>query len=103
MQYYSISDFGTESLNGLAERLKTDSELFHKYYRANGVLYDPAELCQGQCQHIHYCAITELRYDQYERCVKSMENGAAAGTTLNIPLHITTVMLLMLCSLTDYS
>lgn len=76
--YYNQSDMTTYSLDNIARNLLTDDELFNKYYAANGVNYDPNELCEEECRIVQYCAITEVDYNEYEECVVAQTAGSSS-------------------------
>ena len=77
-ELYSQPDMGTESLHNVAQGLIDNNELFGKYYKANGVLYDPEETWDREMQAVHYCSATRLRYEEYAECygVYSVVSGA---------------------------
>ena len=72
-EYYNIVDFTTASLVDLAEELLVDDDLFDRYYLANGVAYDPDEEWDEETRLVHYCAITQLDYDEYAECTAEDE------------------------------
>ena len=93
--YYDLqNDLGGPSLNSLAEKFKTDKSVFDKYYRMNGVLYDPSESCRGECMYVQYCAITQLQYEKYDTCIKDFITGGATSATYMSLLQL--VMLVFL-------
>ena len=94
--YYDVADFGAHSISGIAEKLRTDDILFDKYYQMNGVLYDPAERCEGECRRVHYCAITQLNYEKYEQCVEAMASKAQPRVSLNAPVIAHGILALLL-------
>ncbi len=75
-EYFSVADLGASSLDQLAKAFRVDDDLFDRYYKANGVLYDPNEEWDSEMRLIHICAITELDYDDYGTC---LERGLDRG------------------------
>ena len=73
---YNLEDMGTQSLHMLAEKLKTDDEMFKKYLLYNGVKYNPDEECDKGCRAVHYCAVTQCDYQLYEQCYTNMTKVA---------------------------
>ena len=82
--YYGIPDFSTESLEQLTERMMENDDVFDKYYKANGVFYDPDEVWDEEFRLVHYCSITQAQYEGYAECVKDIDNAAAEIKPTNI-------------------
>ena len=91
--YYGQPDMDTASLDNIAQSLLNNDELFSKYYTANGVNYDPNEVCTGECRFVHYCAITEINYDAYEECMNVLVSRSSL-------LHYNVIWLLGILALT---
>jgi hypothetical protein len=83
-KYFGVPDMSPASLDDIAQRMKTDDELFGKYYKANGVLYDPSEKWTDEMRTVHYCAIVHVDYDDYRDCVNPPDTSAAANINLGI-------------------
>ena len=100
-EYYNQPDMQTASLNNIANNLLTDDELFKKYYSANGVNYDPNEVCVDECRLVHYCAITEVDYDAYEACMQSTTSASHSKHSKDLPFLIFCVIFALnsVCSL----
>lgn len=67
----------------LSLKLRSDSSLFDNYYKMNGVLYDPKETCRGPCKSVQLCAIENVIYDDYKKCMdkeKSLSNNLMSST-----------------------
>lgn len=67
-EYYGLQDFSTQALEYLTAELKDNDEAFDRYYKANGVFYDPDETWDFDTRLVHYCAISEARYERYDEC-----------------------------------
>ena len=67
-ELYSQPDMSTQSLHNVAQDMIDNEEVFGKYYRANGVQYDPDESWDRETQAVHYCSATRLRYEEYTEC-----------------------------------
>ncbi|KAK6633579.1 hypothetical protein RUM44_004186 [Polyplax serrata] len=84
-QYYGLNDITAVSLHDLVESFRTeDSELFVKYFRANSVRYFPSPRegkCFSNCLHNHFCAITRLDYQDFERCVETTASALASAVS----------------------
>ncbi|KAK2157187.1 hypothetical protein LSH36_196g05044 [Paralvinella palmiformis] len=80
--YFGVPDMSPSSLHDLAEKMKDDDQLFSKYYKANGVLYDPDERWVEEMRIVHYCAAVNMAYDRYDECIRSME--AVSGAVQDI-------------------
>ena len=102
--YFAVPDMTPSSLHEFAERMKDDDEAFGKYYRANGVLYDPEERWMEETRTIHYCAMVNMDYKAYDSCVKSREETvsiAPSSKTRGFVLILLTCRML-LSSVLDY-
>ncbi|EEB18824.1 conserved hypothetical protein [Pediculus humanus corporis] len=83
--YYGLNEISAISLHDLVESFRTeDSELFIKYFRANSVRYLPSPKegkCFSNCLHNHFCAITRLDYQDFERCVETTASALASAVS----------------------
>ena len=98
-EYFDIPNMGTASLNELAQSMINADALFQKYYAINGVLYDPNETCTEECKYIHYCAITEVEYPDYEACVNRLNSSSARILIPNIYLVLQLAIISLLIQL----
>jgi hypothetical protein len=97
-EYYSLPDFSTQSLEKLTEQLWSSDDLFGKYYKANGVLYDPDEKWDEETRTVHLCAISQLLYEEYDECYRGHETSTAPTHASSL-LGIGTLALLALSSI----
>ncbi|CAH1774784.1 unnamed protein product [Owenia fusiformis] len=78
---YNLTSLLPVSWDTLVESFKTtDSETFRKYIDFNGVGFSKDESCENQCKHIHICAIRNVDYNAYDRCINS---ASIAGKPLS--------------------
>ena len=89
-QYFGVADMSAVSLNDIAQRMKTDDALFGRYYKANGVLYDPNEQWTEEMRTIHYCAAVHVDYEDYRICVNPPDDddgdtSAASSMARGLP------------------
>ena len=93
VEYYNIPNLSAQSLDKLARDMDSDDELFDRYYKANGVLYDPDETWDDEIRAVHLCSITQLSYEDYQKCYDektegppsrgvTVHHGGAGGVTL---------------------
>lgn len=90
-EYYNIPDFGTDALADLNERFLHDDQLFDKYYKANGVFYDPSEQWTEEFRRIHYCSIAEMNYDRWSNCNQAI-SGSSWWSAPNLCLFSITLI-----------
>ena len=81
-EYYGLDDFSTKSLEYLTSELKDNDALFDKYYKANGVFFDPDETWDEEMRSVHYCAISQPRYEDYHSCLAVSRAQVAKGSWL---------------------
>lgn len=68
--YYNKPNMSPSSMHSLAEELWADNDVFHKYYMANGVRYDPEEKWNQSMRIVHFCSMVHVSYPDYEQCVE---------------------------------
>ena len=96
--YFGVPDMSPGSLHEFAERMKEDDEAFSRYYKANGVLYDPDEEWGEDMRTIHYCAMINMDYEAYYSCVQSREEATsvASGSPPRIAFVVVSCALVLL-------
>nr|XP_027214042.1 acid sphingomyelinase-like phosphodiesterase 3b [Penaeus vannamei] len=78
---YHLKAINPTTLYNLTKTMKTNRALFDRYYTANTVSLEDPEVCQAQCQQLHWCAITEVDYERFYQCnAASSMSSWAAGT-----------------------
>ena len=98
-EYYGQPDMSTPSLHEIAKSFLDNSDMFNKYYTANGVSYNTSEICDGECKYVLYCSATKVDYTEYENCMQSLINGSLLpqGHKMGILLLVTLTMILLKC------
>lgn len=86
-EYYNIPDVSTKSLAELIHTMAEDDDVFSRYYKANGVLYDPNEKWDHETKAVHLCSIANMDYADYEQCM--LETNASGGIKTN---HVISVL-----------
>ncbi|XP_068085178.1 cyclic GMP-AMP phosphodiesterase SMPDL3A [Anabrus simplex] len=77
--YYGQREVSPHSLNELAQSFNEPSggKFFDRYHRANSVRLPP--VCDANCVHRHYCAITRLDFNDFRSCVQAAPSALAAA------------------------
>ncbi|XP_013417120.1 acid sphingomyelinase-like phosphodiesterase 3b isoform X2 [Lingula anatina] len=77
-EMYGIRDLSPQSLNQLVLKFKRqNSEEFRKYYQYNTASIQPGETCGELCKKVHICSITNIDYDDFEKCVIGAVSAAS--------------------------
>lgn len=77
-EYYGIPDMEPATMHTLAEQMWSNDDVFDKYYRANGVQYDPDEVWDKAARVVHYCSMVHLSYADYEACYEDLSEVSSA-------------------------
>lgn len=78
--HYQLNAINPTTLYNLTKTMKTNRKLFDRYYSANTVSLEKPNVCQEQCQRLHWCAITEVDYERFYQCnTASLKSPWAAG------------------------
>lgn len=80
---YNLPSADHQQMGQLSRKLRSNKSLFDNYYKLNGVMYDPKETCSGLCKSVQLCAIENVIYDDYKKCIdneKSLSNYLVSST-----------------------
>uniref|UniRef100_A0A672MYP1 Sphingomyelin phosphodiesterase acid like 3B n=1 Tax=Sinocyclocheilus grahami TaxID=75366 RepID=A0A672MYP1_SINGR len=86
---FRVPDASPTSMHRVMERISSDKCYLQKYYEFNSVNYDLTE-CHADCRVDHVCAMREVDFEAYEKCV------VKEGGSFNAPVLFTLLLSLML-------
>ncbi|XP_041359012.1 acid sphingomyelinase-like phosphodiesterase 3b isoform X2 [Gigantopelta aegis] len=66
---YSIPDISAQSLNKVTKTFHRSSPTFELYFKYNSVSHGVQETCDTNCYYIQYCAIVNLDFNDFDRCI----------------------------------
>ncbi|XP_021954397.2 acid sphingomyelinase-like phosphodiesterase 3b [Folsomia candida] len=94
--YYRLQNVSAASLSDLAFSFLKDSgsENFNKYYFANSVGYEDPSKCLNLCRRTHFCVITNVDYQDYERCIQTVFGSIGSANFLIVNINTTLFFLL---------
>jgi len=75
-----VPDASPASMHRVMERIASDPCSLQKYFEFNSVGYDLTE-CHADCRVDHVCAVREVDFEAYERCVLK-EGGSSTAPVL---------------------
>lgn len=53
-----------------------------RYYHANSVGYEDPRNCKDLCRRTHFCVITNVDYQDYERCIQTVFGPSSSAARL---------------------
>ncbi|KAI2655756.1 Acid sphingomyelinase-like phosphodiesterase 3b [Labeo rohita] len=77
---FRVPDASPASMHSVMERIASDKCYLQKYYEFNSVNYDLTE-CNADCRIDHVCAVREVDFEAYEKCVVK-EGGSSTAPVL---------------------
>uniref|UniRef100_A0A671S6S3 Acid sphingomyelinase-like phosphodiesterase 3b n=1 Tax=Sinocyclocheilus anshuiensis TaxID=1608454 RepID=A0A671S6S3_9TELE len=86
---FRVPDASPASMHRVMERISSDKCYLQKYYEFNSVNYDLTE-CHADCRVDHVCAMREVDFEAYEKCV------VKEGGSFTAPVLFTLLLSLML-------
>jgi len=93
--YYGIKNMSAASLDGLAQSLWANDNVFDKYYKANGVFLSDSSWTRDY-KVAHYCAITKLDKTEFDNCVKARTgSGGSRGSVPNMVMQVGVIVVMM--------
>ncbi|CAL8136061.1 unnamed protein product [Orchesella dallaii] len=93
--YYQLNNVSAASLSDLAFSFlkETGTDMFFKYYHANSVGYEDPRNCKDLCRRTHFCVITNVDYQDYERCIQTVF-GPSPSSATSAPMPSSQVLML---------
>ncbi|XP_042885095.1 acid sphingomyelinase-like phosphodiesterase 3b isoform X2 [Penaeus japonicus] len=79
---YNLNAINPSTLYNFTQTMKSNRTLFDRYYTANTVSLENPEVCQDQCQRLHFCAITEVDYERFYKCNSASSTSGWAAWAL---------------------
>ncbi|XP_072465645.1 acid sphingomyelinase-like phosphodiesterase 3b isoform X2 [Notamacropus eugenii] len=67
---FQAQDGSAASMEQVLDQITQDNGALQRYYRYNSVSYD-LDPCDQGCRTEHLCAVREVDFENYERCIKS--------------------------------
>ncbi|KAG5858041.1 hypothetical protein ANANG_G00025890 [Anguilla anguilla] len=93
---FQVPDASPSSMHRVLGRVAADRCHLQRYYDYNSVSYD-LSACDAACRADHVCAIREVDFARYERCLER-EGAAALSHTPMTPLLLSAAFSLLLAS-----
>ncbi|KAM9039093.1 acid sphingomyelinase-like phosphodiesterase 3b isoform 1-T1 [Sarcophilus harrisii] len=85
---FQAPDGSAASMQQVLDQITRDNRALQRYYQYNSVSYD-LDPCDQGCRAEHLCAMREVDFANYERCIKAV--GSACG--LSGPLFLLCLMM----------
>ncbi|XP_031818331.1 acid sphingomyelinase-like phosphodiesterase 3b [Sarcophilus harrisii] len=85
---FQARDGSAASMQQVLDQITRDNRALQRYYQYNSVSYD-LDPCDQGCRAEHLCAMREVDFANYERCIKAV--GSACG--LSGPLFLLCLMM----------
>ncbi|KFR02456.1 Acid sphingomyelinase-like phosphodiesterase 3b, partial [Opisthocomus hoazin] len=76
---FQVPDGSAPSMQVVLERISTEPRYLQRYYEFNSVSYDLTP-CEEACRVDHVCAIREVDFTKYNRCVKARSPASAISS-----------------------
>ncbi len=92
-EVFRVPDASPASMHRVMERISSDKCSLQKYYEFNSVNYDLTE-CHADCRIDHVCAMREVDFEAYEKCVVKEGGSSTAPVLFTLLLSL---MLSLLC------
>ncbi|VVC44532.1 Calcineurin-like phosphoesterase domain, ApaH type,Metallo-dependent phosphatase-like [Cinara cedri] len=97
--YYNLHNISAKNLHAIAETFQQieKSDIFDRYIEANSVRHYKPKDCNLECRRAHYCAVTELDYQQFRSCVETTPealSGSARPPSVFVTASTTAAVLL---------
>uniref|UniRef100_A0A673MKE3 Acid sphingomyelinase-like phosphodiesterase n=1 Tax=Sinocyclocheilus rhinocerous TaxID=307959 RepID=A0A673MKE3_9TELE len=90
---FRVPDASPASMHRVMERITSDKCYLQKYFEFNSVNYDLTE-CHADCRVDHVCAMREVDFEAYEKCVVKEGGSSTAPVLFTLLLSL---MLSLLC------
>ncbi|XP_007491519.2 acid sphingomyelinase-like phosphodiesterase 3b [Monodelphis domestica] len=78
---FYVQDGSAASMHRVLEKIASESQFLQKYYKFNSVNYD-LRPCHRHCREEHLCAIKEVDFAKYERCIKQLSSSCGLPGSL---------------------
>ncbi|KAI4894343.1 hypothetical protein NFI96_032790 [Prochilodus magdalenae] len=85
---FRVPDASPASMHHVLEQIAEEDCYLQKYYEFNSVNYD-LTACNEDCRIDHVCAIREVDFEDYERCVVKEGASSTTPTLLTVALAAT--------------
>lgn len=85
---FRVPDASPASMHHVLEQIAHENCYLQKYYDFNSVNYD-LSICNADCRIDHVCAIREVGFEAYEKCVDKEGASSAVPAFLTIVFALT--------------